>query len=136
MSTSNELIELHEQNRMLREIALSAIAMMVNVESGFVPPPLHAIKRDLAAYTRRFGPVPSKKETPRFLKADRASPLTVSGRLLTVDELAWVTGWKVATIRQKVWRRKLPYVKLGKSLRFRESDIARLIADAEVPASK
>lgn len=55
-------------------------------------------------------------------------------RLLTVDEVARVTGWKPATIRQKVWRRELDYVKLGRNIRFKEEVIARLIEGSEVPA--
>jgi excisionase family DNA binding protein len=54
-------------------------------------------------------------------------------RLLTVDEVASLTGWKPATIRQKVWRRELPYVKLGRSVRFRESEISHLIEGSSVP---
>ncbi len=41
-------------------------------------------------------------------------------RLLTVDEVARVTGWKPATIRQKVWRREIDHVKLGRNIRFKE----------------
>lgn len=55
-------------------------------------------------------------------------------RLLTVDEVARVTGWKPATIRQKVWRRELDYVKLGRNIRFKEEVITRLIEGSEVPA--
>lgn len=55
-------------------------------------------------------------------------------RLLTVDEVARMTGWRPATIRQKVWRRELPYVKLGRSVRFRESEISHLIEGSSVPA--
>ena len=47
--------------------------------------------------------------------------------LLNVDEVAHLTGWRPATIRQKVWRRELPYVKLGRSVRFKESEIKALI---------
>jgi excisionase family DNA binding protein len=55
-------------------------------------------------------------------------------RLLTVDEVARVTGWKPATIRQKIWRRELPYVKLGRSVRFKEEVINRLIEGSIIPA--
>jgi excisionase family DNA binding protein len=55
-------------------------------------------------------------------------------KLLTVEQLAEVIGLKEATIRQKVWRRELPYVKLGKSLRFKEAEILRYIEDSSVPA--
>lgn len=55
-------------------------------------------------------------------------------KLLTVDQVAAMTGWKPATIRQKVWRREIDYVKLGRSLRFKEETIKRLIEQSEVPA--
>jgi excisionase family DNA binding protein len=54
--------------------------------------------------------------------------------LLTVDEVARVTGWKPATIRQKVWRREIDHVKLGRNIRFKESVIDKLIESSEVPA--
>jgi excisionase family DNA binding protein len=55
-------------------------------------------------------------------------------RLLTVEEVSRLTGWRPATIRQKVWRRELPYVKLGRSVRFKESEISHLIEGSSVPA--
>jgi excisionase family DNA binding protein len=55
-------------------------------------------------------------------------------RLLTVDQVARLTGWRPATIRMKVWKRELPYIKLGRSVRFRESEIQKLIEGSEVPA--
>lgn len=51
--------------------------------------------------------------------------------LLTVDQVAQVTGWKPSTIRQKCWRKEM---KLGKSVRFKESEILRIIEDSSVPA--
>jgi excisionase family DNA binding protein len=55
-------------------------------------------------------------------------------KLLTVDQVAQITGWKPATIRQKVWRRELPYVKLGRNIRFKEQAIKELCESNEVPA--
>ena len=55
-------------------------------------------------------------------------------RLLTVDEVARLTGWRPATVRQKVWRRELPYVKLGRNVRFKEESILKLIETSEIPA--
>jgi excisionase family DNA binding protein len=54
--------------------------------------------------------------------------------LLTVQDVARATGWKEATIRQKVWRRELPYLKLGRNIRFKHDVIERLIEGCEVPA--
>lgn len=55
-------------------------------------------------------------------------------RLLTVEQFAEATGWKPATVRQKVWRREIDYVKLGRSIRFKEETLARLIERSSVPA--
>ena len=55
-------------------------------------------------------------------------------RLLTVEDVSQITGWKPATIRQKVWRRQLPFVKLGRNIRFKEDDITHLIEQSVVPA--
>ncbi len=55
-------------------------------------------------------------------------------RLLTVKEVAAITGWTVQTIYQKRWRRQIPYVKLGGSIRFREEDIQAMLDGSLVPA--
>lgn len=55
-------------------------------------------------------------------------------RLLTVDQVARLTGWRPATIRQKVWRRELPYIKLNRSVRFKEDEIRKIIEGSEFPA--
>jgi excisionase family DNA binding protein len=55
-------------------------------------------------------------------------------RLLKVDEAAERTGYKVATVRMKILKREWPYIKLGSSVRLRESFIVKLINDSEVPA--
>lgn len=54
-------------------------------------------------------------------------------RLISVDEVAEMLNFAPATIRQKVWRRELPYVKLGKSIRFKEEEILQIIEDSRVP---
>ena len=46
--------ELLERKRMLSDIALSAIALKMNIEHG-LPPLLDALNRDLDAFQRRFG---------------------------------------------------------------------------------
>lgn len=55
-------------------------------------------------------------------------------KLLTVDQVAALTGWKPATVRQKVWRREIDYLKLGRSIRFKEETIAKMVANSEIPA--
>lgn len=46
--------ELVERNHLLANIALSAVALKLNIDHGFNPS-LHAINRDLSAFSRRFG---------------------------------------------------------------------------------
>jgi len=55
-------------------------------------------------------------------------------RLLTVDEVAERFGLKPKTVRMMVWRRSLPYVKLNRSVRFKEDEITRIIEQSSVPA--
>ncbi len=55
-------------------------------------------------------------------------------KLLTINEVAQMLGWKPKTVRMKVWRRELEFVKLGRSVRFREETINRLIEGSVVPA--
>jgi len=54
--------------------------------------------------------------------------------LLTVDDVARLTGWAPGTIRGKVFRHELEYLKLGRSVRFRAETIAKLLESAVVPA--
>jgi excisionase family DNA binding protein len=52
----------------------------------------------------------------------------VTDRLLRVDEAADVLGVKPATLYQWAYQRRIPVVKLmGRALRFRESDLVKLI---------
>jgi excisionase family DNA binding protein len=56
------------------------------------------------------------------------------GILLTVAEVAARTGWKACTVRKKILRRELGYVKLGRSVRIPESELERLIMNGFKPA--
>ena len=60
-------------------------------------------------------------------------PVAMS-RYLTVDQVAERTGWRPATIRQKVWRREIPFYRLGRNIRFKEADIEQLLEGCFVPA--
>ena len=55
-------------------------------------------------------------------------------RLLTVKEAAARTGHKEATWRAWILLRKVPYHKLGRSIRIAESDINRMIEQSRIPA--
>ena len=54
--------------------------------------------------------------------------------LLTVDQVAAATGWKPSTVRDKVLRRQIEYIKVGRLVRFRAETIERLIDQGTVPA--
>ena len=54
--------------------------------------------------------------------------------LLTVEQFAEQIGWKPSTVRQKVWRRELEYVKIGRSVRFKPETVQKIIERSTVPA--
>jgi excisionase family DNA binding protein len=58
----------------------------------------------------------------------------VQERLLTVREAAARTGHKEATWRAWILLRKVPYHRLGRSIRIAESDLTRLVEESRVPA--
>jgi excisionase family DNA binding protein len=53
-------------------------------------------------------------------------------RLLTVRQAAAYLGSTVATLYSKVWRREIPFIKLGRSVRFDVIDLDELIARSKV----
>ena len=53
-------------------------------------------------------------------------------KLLTIDELAVVLSVKKSTIYQWIHLRLIPYMKVGRFVRFREKDIQRWLASREV----
>lgn len=65
-------------------------------------------------------------------------PGTTAGpveRLLDVTEAARLLAVRPATLYQWAYQRRIPVVKLmGRALRFRESDLQRLIAEGTRPA--
>jgi excisionase family DNA binding protein len=58
----------------------------------------------------------------------------MNDRLLTVIEAAERLSYKQSTVRSKILKREWPYVKLGRSVRLRESFVNSLIEQSEVPA--
>jgi excisionase family DNA binding protein len=58
----------------------------------------------------------------------------VVGKLLLVAEAAERLGLKPATIRAKILRREITYVKLGKSVRIPEAVVDKMIKDGTVAA--
>ena len=56
----------------------------------------------------------------------------VSKGLLTVEQFAEATGWKPSTVRQKVWRREVEFVRMARCIRFRPETVERLIQEGTV----
>lgn len=54
--------------------------------------------------------------------------------LLTVPEFAEALGWSSATVRAKVWKREIEFIRIGRSIRFRPESVQQLIEDNTVPA--
>jgi excisionase family DNA binding protein len=63
----------------------------------------------------------------------RVKGVAVGRGLLTVEEYADALGLKPKTVRQKVWRREIEFVRVGRSIRFRPETIEKLIQDGTVP---
>ena len=57
-------------------------------------------------------------------------------KLLNVEEFAAAVGWKPATVRQKVWRREVEFVRMGRSIRFKRETAEKLIERGTVPPRK
>jgi excisionase family DNA binding protein len=54
------------------------------------------------------------------------------GRLMTVKQAADYLGTTPATLYTKIWRREIPFIKLGRSVRFDVIDLDQLIAESKV----
>ena len=54
--------------------------------------------------------------------------------LLSVEEFAVAVGWKPSTVRQKIWKREIEFVRMGRSIRFRPELVEKLIEQGTVPA--
>jgi len=57
-----------------------------------------------------------------------------AGRLMTLKEAAERTGFRESTWRAWILRRKVPYHKVGRSVRIAEADLERMIEQARIPA--
>jgi excisionase family DNA binding protein len=55
-------------------------------------------------------------------------------RALRVEEVAEQTGWRVPTVRAKILRREIAYVRLGRSVRILQSTVSKLISENTIPA--
>ncbi len=52
-----------------------------------------------------------------------------SNKNLKIAEFAKRVGYKVSTIRKKVWRRELDSIKVGRLVLIPEEEVARLLSD-------
>lgn len=58
------------------------------------------------------------------------------GKLLTLRECAERSGLRETTWRAWILHRRVPFYKVGRSVRIAESDLEALIERAKVPARK
>lgn len=63
-----------------------------------------------------------------------SEPRGRAGRLLTIEEAAERLGVTPRMIRRLTTSRRLPFVKVGRLVRFREADLAHCVDEWTVPA--
>lgn len=61
--------------------------------------------------------------TQRLLNNQQSSDQLIDNQLWSVDQLARYLNVPVATIRDWCYKRKIPFVKAGRSVRFKPSDV-------------
>lgn len=66
---------------------------------------------------------------------ERLMTIPCDSELLTIDEAASLMRLKSSTLRDWVWKRKIPYVKFSGRVFIRRSDIEELIRTSLVPAA-
>ena len=55
-------------------------------------------------------------------------------KLLSVTEFADAVGLSPKTIRQWVWMRRVPFIRVGRAIRFRHETAEEILRRGEVPA--
>jgi excisionase family DNA binding protein len=95
-----------------------------------------ALDNDSPKNNLASAPATGRKAKPNRMAAERSSKTNQipSDRLLTAQEFADRLGIKRSTAYQWAYERRLPTVKLGRALRFRESEVEKLIRRNERPA--
>jgi len=53
-----------------------------------------------------------------------------------VKEFAAAIGLKPATVRQRVWRRQIEFVRVGRAIRFKPETVQKIIERGTVPAQE
>jgi excisionase family DNA binding protein len=64
----------------------------------------------------------------------QASP-RMHRNLLTTEEFAAALGLSAKTIRQWTWTRRVPFVRVGRAIRFRPETVDELVNRGTVPAA-
>ena len=67
---------------------------------------------------------------------DKDRPGREEVRLLNIKEAARFLGTTDKTLYTKVWRREIPFIKLGRSVRFDVRDLEALIERSRVRAEE
>jgi excisionase family DNA binding protein len=67
---------------------------------------------------------------------DKERPAREEVRLLNVQEAARFLGTTGKTLYSKIWRREIPFVKIGRSVRFDVKDLEALIERSRVKAEE
>lgn len=55
-------------------------------------------------------------------------------KLLTTEEFADALGLSPKTVRQWTWTRKVPFVRVGRAIRFRPETVEEILNRGSVPA--
>jgi excisionase family DNA binding protein len=63
---------------------------------------------------------------------DKERPHNENVRLMNIQDAARYLGTTPATLYTKIWRREIPFVKFGRSVRFDVKDLDALIEDSKV----
>jgi excisionase family DNA binding protein len=67
---------------------------------------------------------------------DKERPGREEVRLLNIKEAARFLGTTDKTLYTKIWRREIPFIKLGRSVRFDVRDLEALIERSRVRAEE
>jgi excisionase family DNA binding protein len=65
---------------------------------------------------------------------DKERPGRAEIRLMNIREAAHYLGTTPATLYTKIWRREIPFVKIGRSVRFDVKDLEALIERSRIKA--
>jgi excisionase family DNA binding protein len=68
--------------------------------------------------------------------SDKERPGREEVRLLNIKEAARFLGTTDKTLYTKIWRREIPFIKLGRSVRFDVKDLEALIERSRVRAEE